>query len=81
MITCKRNKVVISGTLPETLAELTAIISAVKDRTAELTDENFARELIATAGRLAFANDEEVDRVAEETKEKLRETIERMVKG
>lgn len=81
MITCKRNKVVISGTLPETLAELTAIISAVKDRTAELTDENFARELIAKAGRLAFASDEEVDRVAEETKEHLRETIERMVKG
>ena len=81
MITCKRNKVVISGTLPETLAELTSIISAVKDRTAELTDENFARELIATAGRLAFASDEEIDRAAEEAKEQLRETIERMVKG
>ena len=81
MITCKRNKVVISGTLPETLAELTGIISAVKDRTAELTDENFARELIATAGRLAFSNEEELDRAGEEAKEQLRETIERMVKG
>ena len=39
------------------------------------------RELIATAGRLAFANEEELDKAGEEAKEQLRETIERMVKG
>lgn len=80
MIICKENTVKIEGTTVEVLAEFCGIIQSMKSHLEKLTDEKFAREQIALAGRLAFASDEELKQIQKDMRKELEEMIERRIR-
>lgn len=78
MIKANKGIIQIEGNTATVCADLSGIVKAVYEVLIENgVDDDFARELIAKAGQIAFMSDEEVDKAVEEKKKELEELVKR----
>ena len=76
MIKANRGIIQIEGTMPTVCAEFSGVIKAIYEMLLENgVEDDFARETIAHAGRLAFMSDEDIDKAVEEKKKELEELV------
>ena len=75
MIKADKGIVQIEGATPTVCADLSGIVRAVYEVLSEQYDDDFAREMIAKAGQIAFMSDEEMDKAVEEKKKELEELV------
>lgn len=65
MIKANKGKAEISGSLAEILSDLAGVINAIHEAAAERLGKEAADVLIASAGRIAFASEEEIKEQAD----------------
>lgn len=75
MIISVKDSTIIIGEESEDLADLCSIIEKLRKQLTKYHGDETARELIASAGRLAFMTAEEIDEEVQKMKREAEETL------